>query len=141
MCLLSTRNLKFVRLLAQIIKLRTQFLDNCIKTIHLDNVGEFTYQAFNDYYLSTWIIVEEPIAHIHTQNGLVESFIKCLQLITKPLFMRTKLHVLAWGHAILHAAALVCIKLTSYHKFSPSELAFGQEPNISHLQIFGYVIR
>ena len=49
MCLLSTRNLAFVRLLAQIIKLRAQFLDYAIKTIHLHNAGEFTSQGFNDY--------------------------------------------------------------------------------------------
>ena len=42
MCLLSTRNLVFVRLLAQIIRLRVQFLDYIIKIICLDNAGEFT---------------------------------------------------------------------------------------------------
>jgi hypothetical protein len=40
--LLSTCNVAFVRLLAQIIKLRAQFLDNLIKTIRLDNAGKFT---------------------------------------------------------------------------------------------------
>ena len=140
MCLLSTCNLTFARLLVQIIKLRAQFPDYCIKTIHPDNVGKFTYQAFNDYYLSTRIIIEEPIAYIHKQNGLVESFIKRLQLIARLFFMRIKLHVLAWGHAILHAAALVHIKQTSYHKFSSLELAFGQEPNISHFRIFGCAV-
>ncbi|XP_019248636.1 PREDICTED: uncharacterized protein LOC109227898 [Nicotiana attenuata] len=44
----------------------------------------------------------------------------------------------AWGHAILHGAALVRIRPTSYHKVSPIQLAFGQEPNISHL--FGCVV-
>ena len=48
-CLLSTRNLAFARLLAQLIGLRAQFPDNPIKTIRLDNAGEFTSQAFNDY--------------------------------------------------------------------------------------------
>ena len=70
------------------------------------------------------------------QNGLAESFIKRLQLIARPLLMRTKLPVFVWGHAILHAAALVHIKPISYHKFSPLQLAYGQEPNISHLRIF-----
>ena len=94
-CLLSTCNLTFTRLLVQIIKLGAQFPDYYIKTIHPDNVGEFTYQSFNDYCLSIGIIVENPIAHIHTQNDLVELFIKYLQLIARPLFMRIKLHVLA----------------------------------------------
>lgn len=39
--LLSGRNIAFARLLAQIIILRAQFLDYCIKTICLDNAAEF----------------------------------------------------------------------------------------------------
>ena len=41
-CLLSTRNQAFARLLAQIIRLRAHFPDYLIKSIRLDNVGEFT---------------------------------------------------------------------------------------------------
>ena len=48
-CLLSTRNVVFARLLAQMTKLRAQFPDYPIKTIRLDNVGEFTSQTLNDY--------------------------------------------------------------------------------------------
>ena len=45
-----------------------------------------------------------------------------------------------WGHAILYAAALVRIRPTNYHEFSPLQLTFGQEPNISHLRIFGCAV-
>ena len=38
----------FTRLLAQIIRLRAQFSYYAIKTIRLDNAGEFTSQAFSD---------------------------------------------------------------------------------------------
>ena len=69
-CLLSTRNIAFARLLAQIIQLQAQFPDYRIKKIHLDNTGEFTSQAFNDYCSSIEIIVEHLVAHTHTQNGL-----------------------------------------------------------------------
>ena len=75
-----------------------------------------------------------------TQNGLVESLIKPQQLIARPLLMRTKLSVSMWGHAILHAAALMRIRPTNYHEFSSLQLTFGQEPNISHLRIFGCVV-
>ena len=40
--LLSTRNIAFAKLLAQIIKLRAQLSDYPIKTIRLDNAAEFT---------------------------------------------------------------------------------------------------
>ena len=52
----------FERLLAQIIRLKSQFLDYAIKIIRLDNASEFTYQAFNDYCLSTRIIVEHLVS-------------------------------------------------------------------------------
>ena len=44
--------------------------------------------------------------------------------------MKSKLPVSTWGHAILHAASLVRIRLTVYHKFSPLQLILGQQPNI-----------
>ncbi|CAL2276128.1 unnamed protein product [Prunus armeniaca] len=69
-CLLSTRNVAFARLLAQIIKLRAQFPDYPIKSIRLDNAGEFTSQTFDAYCMSLGIDVEHPIPHVHTQNGL-----------------------------------------------------------------------
>ena len=42
------------------------------KTIPLDNASEFTSQDFNDYCISIGIIVEHLVAHVHTQNSLVE---------------------------------------------------------------------
>ena len=54
-CLLSTRNLALARLLAQIIKLRAHFPDHPIKTIHLDNAGEFSSKPFHDYCMS-WVL-------------------------------------------------------------------------------------
>ncbi|GJY79867.1 hypothetical protein Tco_0492618 [Tanacetum coccineum] len=74
------------------------------------------------------------VAHVHTQNGLAESLIKRLQLIARPLIMRTKLPVSMWGHAILHAASLIRIRPSADHKYSPIQYLLGQEPNISHLE-------
>ena len=90
-CFLATRNIVISRLLAQIIKLQAQFPDYLIKSIRLDNVGEFTSQTFTDYCMSVRINFAHPIAHTHTQNGLAESLIKRLQLIARPLLMKTKL--------------------------------------------------
>ena len=138
--LLSTRNVAFARLLAQIIKLRAQSPDYPIKTIRLDNAAEFTSRAFDDYCMSIGIDIEHPVPHTHTQNGLAESFIKRLQLIARPLLMKTKLPTSVWGHAILHAASLIRIRPTAYHQFSPLQLVFGQQPNINHLKIFGCAV-
>ncbi|KAG7527904.1 Reverse transcriptase RNA-dependent DNA polymerase [Arabidopsis suecica] len=139
-CLLSTRNQAFARLLAQIIRLRAHFPDFPLKTIRLDNAGEFTSQAFNDYCMSMGVSVEHPVAHVHTQNGLAESFIKRIQLIARPLLMRSRLPVAAWGHAVLHSSELIRIRPSSEHKYSPSQLLMGHEPDISHLKTFGCAV-
>ena len=118
-CLLSTRNLAYAHLLAQIIKIRTYFPDHPIKTIRLDNANEFSSTSFHDYCMSLDIEVQYPVANTHTQNGLAESFIKHLQWIARPLLLRTKLPLSAWGHALLHA---------------------GSQPNISHLHVFGCAV-
>ncbi|KAG7556749.1 Reverse transcriptase RNA-dependent DNA polymerase [Arabidopsis suecica] len=139
-CLLSSRNQAFARLLAQIIRLRAHFPDFPLKTIRLDNAGEFTSQAFNDYCMSMGVSVEHPVAHVHTQNRLAESFIKRIQLIARPLLMRSELPVAAWGHAVLHVSEHIRIRPSSEHKYSPSQLLTGHEPDISHLKIFGCAV-
>ena len=107
------------KLLAQIIRLRAHFPDNQIKSIRLDNATEFSSQSFNDYCLAIGIRVEHSVAHVHTQNGLTESLIQRLQLIARPLVMKTRFPTSLWGHAILHSATLICLRPTSYHQFSP----------------------
>ena len=139
-CLLSTRNLAYARLLAQIIKLRAHFPDHPIKTIRLDNVSEFSSTAFHDYCMSLGIEVQYPVAHTHTQNGLVESFIKHLQWIARPLLLRTKLPLFAYGHALLHAGNLIRLRPIGDHDFSPSQIVSGSQPNISHLRVFGCAV-
>jgi hypothetical protein len=82
-CLLSSQNIVFAKLITYIIRPRTQFPDNAIKKIRLDNAGKCTSYAFDNFYTSIKIDVEYLVAHIYTQNVLAESFIKCLQLIIK----------------------------------------------------------
>ena len=96
-----------------------QFTNHPIKTIRLDNAGEFSFLAFLDYCMSIGIDVQYSIAHVHTQNGLVESFIKRLQLIARPLLLNTKLPLSAWGHAIIHVANLIRLRPTANQDLSP----------------------
>ena len=107
--ILSSCDVAFARLFAQMIKLRAQFPHYPIKAIRLDNACVFTSKTFNDYCMSVGVNVEHLVSHVHTQNGLVESVIKRLQLIAKPLLMKTKLPASAWGHVIMHVASLVRI--------------------------------
>ena len=40
----------------------------------------------------------------------------------------------------MHAAALVRLRPSAYHKYSPLQLASGQEPDVSHLRVFGCAV-
>ena len=86
------------------------------------------------------INVQHPIAHVHSQNGLAESFIKRLQLIARPLLLKSKLPLSAWGHAIIHAVNLIRLRPTANHDLSPLQLAKGYQPNILYLRVFGCTV-
>ena len=62
---------------------------------------------------------------------------KCMQLIARPLLFNTKLPLSAWGHAIIHAANLICLRSIANQDLSPLQLVIGYQPNISHLCVFG----
>ncbi|KAM1391009.1 hypothetical protein ACFX2I_018765 [Malus domestica] len=120
--LLSTCNAVFAKLLAQIIKLRAHHPNYPIKSIRLDNAGEFTSHTFDNYCMSVEINVEHHVPHVHTQNGLAKAFIKRIQLIARTMVMRTKLPVSTWGYAILHAAMLVRLRPTATQPHSLLQL-------------------
>ena len=139
-CLLSTKNAAFSKLLAQVIKLRVHHPDYLIKSIRLDNVEEFTSKTFDDYCMSIGVEVEHLVPHVHTQKSLAEAFIKHLQMITRSLVIRTKFSIAAWGYTILHALKLVRLTLVATQPFSAIRLVTGYEPDISHLHVFGCVV-
>jgi transposase InsO family protein len=139
-CLLSTRNHAFARIIAQIIKLRAHHLEYAIKTIRMDNATEFTSHAFNDYCMALGINVEHAVPYVHTQNGLAESLIKRTKLIGRPLLQNCNLPSSCWGHAVLHAADLIQIRPTTYNTVSLLQLVRGNQPSISHLRKFGCAI-
>ena len=69
-CLLSTRNHAFAKIIAQIIKLQANYPEHWIQSICMDNAAEFTSRAFNDYCMALGIQVQHSIPYVHTQNGL-----------------------------------------------------------------------
>ena len=68
-CLLSTRNVEFAKLSWQIIRLRAQFPYYTIKNVHLDNAGEITSQAPNDYFMFVEINIQYTVADVHTHTN------------------------------------------------------------------------
>ena len=90
--------------------------------------------------MSIGIDVQYSIAHVHTQNGLPESFIKRMQLISRPLLLNSKLPLFAWGHAIIHDANLILFRPIANQDLSSLELVLGYRLNISHLRVFGCAV-
>ena len=139
-CLLSTRNHAFAKLIAQVIRLRASQPEHQIKSIRLDNAAEFSSKAFNDYCMALGIEVQHSVPYVHTQNGLAEALIKRIKLIARPLLQSCNLPTSCWGHAVLHAGDLIQLRPTAYHTASPLQLVRGDPPSISHLRKFGCVV-
>jgi hypothetical protein len=53
------------------------------------------------------IEVQHSVPYVQTQNGLVESLIKRIKLIVRPLLHNCNLPITCWGHAVLYAANLI----------------------------------
>ncbi|KAM2086934.1 hypothetical protein ACFX1R_024424 [Malus domestica] len=90
--------------------------------------------------MSVEVEVEHHVPHVHNQNGLAEVFIKRLQMIARSLVIRTKLLIIACGHAIFHVAKLVRLRLVATQPFSVLQLVTGYELDISHMCVFGYAV-
>jgi hypothetical protein len=58
--------------------------------------------------------VQHSVPYVHTQNSLVESLIKIIKLITRPLLHNCNLPISYWGHAILHIADIIQLRPTTY---------------------------
>jgi hypothetical protein len=84
--------------------------------------------------------VQHYVSYVHTQNGLVESLIKIIKLITRPLLHNCNLPISCWGHAVLHVADLIQLRPTTYHSTFLLYLVCGKAPNISHMQKFGCAV-
>ena len=132
-CLLSTRNHAFAKLIAQVIRLRANYPEHQIKSIRMDNAAEFSSKAFNDYCMALGIQVQHSVPYVHTQNSLAESLIKRVKLIARPLLQNCNLPTSCWGHAVIHTADLLQLRPTAYHIASPLQLVRGNPPSISHL--------
>jgi hypothetical protein len=129
-CLLSTWNHAFAKIMAQVIRLKANFLGHRIQSIRLDNAAEFSSRAFNDYCTAQEIQVQYYVPYVHTQNGLTESLIKRIKLIMRPLLHNCNLPISCWGYTVLHAVDLIQLRPTAYHSTSLLYLVCGNAPSI-----------
>ena len=65
-CLLSSRNHAFVKIIAQVIRLRAHHPEHQIQSIRMDNAAEFSSKTFNDYCMALGIQVQHSVPYVHT---------------------------------------------------------------------------
>jgi hypothetical protein len=112
-CLLLTCNHAFAKFMMQIIRLKANIPKHRLQSVRLDNAGEFSSRAFNDYCMAQAIEVQHLVPCMHTQNGLAESLIKRIKLIARPLLHNCNLPIIYWGHVVLHATDLIQLQPTA----------------------------
>jgi hypothetical protein len=78
---LLTENHAFVKMRAQLIKLKSHNPKHWIQSTRMDNAVEFSSCAFNDFCMTLAIQVHHFVLYVHTQNGLAESLFKRIKLI------------------------------------------------------------
>jgi hypothetical protein len=133
--LLSTHNHALAKFMTQVIRLKLNYHEYKIKSIHVDNAAHFSSQAFNDHCMAQEIEVQH-----YVPNGLAESLIKSIKLIDRPLLQCCNLPTSCWGYAVLHATDLIQLRATAYHTTSLLQLIHGNQPSISHLRKFGCAV-
>ncbi|KAG5460751.1 MAG: hypothetical protein BJ554DRAFT_7159, partial [Olpidium bornovanus] len=81
--------------------------------VRTDGPPSFRSHAFEDYCTAMGIDLTYSVPCAHEQNGLAESFIKQIQLITRPLLMRSGLAASAWNmrYYMLHTSACLAAGL------------------------------
>jgi hypothetical protein len=130
-CLLLTRSNAFSKFMTQLTRLKGNYPAYRLQSVRLDNAAEFSSRAFNDYCMAQGIEVQHLVPYVHTQDGLVESLIKRIKLIARPLLHNCNLRITCWEHVVLHDAHLIQLRPTAYHSVSPLCIVHGNALSIS----------
>ncbi|MFN7685340.1 MAG: reverse transcriptase domain-containing protein, partial [Oligoflexia bacterium] len=136
--LLTSKNQAMPKLLTTLIRLRAHSPNTPIQHLRVDNAAEFVSKSFREYCASTGIELETSVPYVHNTNA--ENFVKQIQMIARPLLLNSNLPLSCWGHAVLHAGALIRYRPSASMDMSPHQLVHGFAPNLAHLKVFGSAI-
>ena len=136
--LLTTRNQIMSKLLIHMINFKSHYPQYPLKRIRVDNAGEYTSKAMEEYCKASGTDLEMSVAHAH--NSVAENMVKQVQMIARPLLLRSNLPTSCWGHAVLHAGSLLQYRPSGSSKETPYQMLNGVTPDLSHLRIFGSAV-
>ena len=136
--LLQSRNQTFVKILTDLIRIRSQYPEYPVSTIIVDGAREFNSNVFMDYCTSLGIelLVSLPYEH----NMLGENIVKRLQHVARPLLLQSNLPPECWGLAILHAKDLLQLRPIPSQGISPLQILTGVPPSVKHIRVFGCAV-
>ena len=112
--------------------------DTKIKILRTDRGGEFTSNAFKNFYLSHGLIHQFTCLHTPQQNGVAERKHRHLVECTLTMLSHSNLPTSYWSYAISTAIHIVNrLPTPNPQNLTHWELFFHSTPDITHLRTFG----
>jgi hypothetical protein len=109
-----------------------------IKTLRIDNGGEYTSKEFIAFCKLAGIRRELIVPHNPQQNGVAERKNKSIEETVKSLLNDQDLSMFLWGEATM---TTIYVQNRSPHHIlkdmTPEEAFSGKKPNVENLRIFG----
>jgi transposase InsO family protein len=119
-------------------QLMTNSIGQTVRTLRMDNGGEYTSKAFQDFCSSRGIARELTPPHTQQRNGIAKWRNRYLLDITQCLLLDKGLPGHLWGEAVKAVGDILNLRSTKRHPDkTPNELFSGTKPSIAHLRIFG----
>lgn len=136
--LLMSKNQVMPKLLISIIHFKAHFPQYPIKNIRVDNAAEYLSTTFQRFCESNGTNLQASVPHAH--NTGAENMVKQIQMVARPMLLRSNLPVSCWGHAVLHASDLLQYHSSSNSTQTPYQHLNGFAPDLSHLRTFGSAV-
>jgi hypothetical protein len=112
-----------------------------IKRLVLDNAKSFIGEAFLNYCSTQKIVVDPVPPDAHEFMGKVERLIRTLRSMTIAMLETADLPLLLWPFAVTYAAYLKNrIPHASLENLSPYKVETGNDPDLSHIRVFGCTV-
>jgi hypothetical protein len=112
-----------------------------IKTLRLDNGGEYTSKCFIDFCIEAGIKREYTVPYNPRQNGVAKRKNGSIVEATKAMIHDQSLPMFLWAEASMTA---VYVQNKSPHKIlknmTPEEAFTGFKPEVGHFKIFGCLV-
>jgi hypothetical protein len=112
-----------------------------IKTLRIDNGGEYTLKEFVAFCKLPGIRRELTVLHNPQQNGVAERKNRSIEETVKALLNDQGLSMFLWGEATMTA---IYVQNKSPHRIlkdmTPEEAFSGKKPNVENLRIFGCLV-